>query len=209
MVEGVPMKIQRLEPRTRPKQQRAEETVNLILETAAAMLEDDGFEELTTNKICKAAGITTPALYHYFPNKYAILNELAQRLMEVQNAGLYQWVSDLGDREPTVEDFAASISEQIRITREFTGGVAIQRTLYATPQLIDIRLSSHWSAVSNLRAAQTWIRERMSDQELERRLRLIIEIGSSAMNMILEDPEIDEATTIRDVAEIFAFHLSR
>ncbi|MBE7637765.1 TetR family transcriptional regulator [Sneathiella sp. P13V-1] len=201
------MKIQRLEPRTRPKQQRAEETVHLILETAAAMLEEDGFEELTTNKICKAAGITTPALYHYFPNKYAILNELAQRLMEVQNAGLYKWVSDLGTCQPTVEDFEVSLSEQLRITRDFTGGVAIQRTLYATPQLIDIRLSSHWSAVSNLRSAQTWIKDTMSDDELERRLRLIIEIGSSAMNMILEDPEIDETTTIRDVAKIFATYL--
>ena len=201
------MKIQRLEPRTRPKQQRAEETVNLILETAAAMLEEDGFEELTTNKICKAAGITTPALYHYFPNKYAILNELAQRLMEVQNAGLYKWVSDLGTRQPTVEDFEVSLSEQLRITRDFTGGVAIQRTLYATPQLIDIRLSSHWSAVTNLGSAQTWIKGTMSEEELERRLRLIIEIGSSAMNMILEDPEIDEAVTIQDVAKIFATYL--
>ena len=43
------------------------------------MLEEVGFERLSTNMICKRAGLTPPALYRYFPNKYAVLKELGER----------------------------------------------------------------------------------------------------------------------------------
>ena len=49
--------------RTRPSQDRSQETFELILRTTGLLLEDQGFEQLSTNLICRKAGLTPPALY--------------------------------------------------------------------------------------------------------------------------------------------------
>lgn len=60
-----------LTAKKQPAQQRGAETYERILEVAAALLAEVGIERLSTNLICSKAGLTPPALYQYFPNKYA------------------------------------------------------------------------------------------------------------------------------------------
>jgi AcrR family transcriptional regulator len=62
-----------------PKQQRARQKVELILEAAARLLEQGRIETLTTNAIAETAGISIGTLYQYFNDKDAILNALADR----------------------------------------------------------------------------------------------------------------------------------
>ena len=71
-----------LATKKQPAQQRATETFERILEVTAQTLADVGIERLSTNLVCERAGLTPPALYRYFPNKYALLSELGQRLMQ-------------------------------------------------------------------------------------------------------------------------------
>lgn len=42
---------------------------------------------------CERAGLTPPALYRYFPNKYALLSESGQRLMQRQNERVDHWIT--------------------------------------------------------------------------------------------------------------------
>lgn len=198
-----------LEPRILPSQSRASKTVELILETAAGLLEELGFEELTTNKICKAAGLTPPALYRYFPNKYAIVSELAQRLMKLQNEALELAAPAFSEHGVTADLAEKLLAEQLQITREFKGGVAILKTLYATPQLSEIRLASHTDATAALTKLMSDFGTEMEEEALFLRVRLIVEVGNSAIEMLVENPQMDEATVIRDTAEIMYFHLTK
>ncbi|WP_445380862.1 TetR/AcrR family transcriptional regulator, partial [Pseudomonas syringae] len=50
-----------------------------------------GIERLSTNLVCERAGLTPPALYRYFPNKYALLTVLGERLLEKQNERIDHW----------------------------------------------------------------------------------------------------------------------
>ncbi|OXM51091.1 TetR/AcrR family transcriptional regulator [Amycolatopsis alba] len=43
-----------------------------ILDAAAWCFSEKGFEKTTTAEICRAAGISTGSLFHYFPNKRAV-----------------------------------------------------------------------------------------------------------------------------------------
>ncbi|MYQ39656.1 transcriptional regulator, TetR family [Streptomyces sp. LamerLS-316] len=43
-----------------------------ILDAATGLFAAKGYERTTTAEICKAAGISTGSLFHYFPNKRAI-----------------------------------------------------------------------------------------------------------------------------------------
>ena len=69
---------QRVNPRE-PRQERSRQKVELMLEAAIRILEKEGLEGLTTNAIAARAGVSIGTLYQYFPNKEAILDDLADR----------------------------------------------------------------------------------------------------------------------------------
>lgn len=56
-----------------PGQARSHETVSVILEASARILESDGLRGLNTNAIAAKAGVSIGSLYQYFPNKDAIV----------------------------------------------------------------------------------------------------------------------------------------
>ncbi|MBB4864878.1 AcrR family transcriptional regulator [Pseudomonas nitritireducens] len=67
--------------RRTPRQARALEKVDLILEASRQLLERDGLDGFTTDSVAERAGVSVGTLYQYFPNKQRILDELAQREM--------------------------------------------------------------------------------------------------------------------------------
>jgi len=60
-------------PRRYARQRRSRELVSAILEAGVQLLENEGDESLTTNRIAERAGVSIGSLYRYFPNKEAIL----------------------------------------------------------------------------------------------------------------------------------------
>ena len=120
-----------LDARRQPTQQRGRETVDRLLDATAALLEEAGFEALTTNKIAARAEVNVASLYKYFPNKYALIRALAERNMErqrelialaLEKAGEGDWkkVTDLaldGFLEHLVnEPGYAAVGEAIRVS---------------------------------------------------------------------------------------------
>ncbi len=68
-----------LQPRKRPRQQRSERTRDQILDAAVEVFAQHGYKHGTTNRIAERADISIGSLYQYYPNKDAILLELACR----------------------------------------------------------------------------------------------------------------------------------
>jgi AcrR family transcriptional regulator len=66
-------------PRAAPRQQRSRETYDRVLDAAAAIFKEFGYAGTTTNKIAEAAGISIGTLYHYIPDKDALLYSLTER----------------------------------------------------------------------------------------------------------------------------------
>jgi AcrR family transcriptional regulator len=75
----MPSADRRLQPRRKPRQVRAELTRERILAAAAHVFAEHGYAAGTTNRIAERARISIGSLYQYFPNKDAILAELAVR----------------------------------------------------------------------------------------------------------------------------------
>lgn len=65
-----------------PTQARARKRYNLILDHASRLIREAGYENVTTNGIADAAGVSIGSLYQYFPNKEAILAALSERYLE-------------------------------------------------------------------------------------------------------------------------------
>lgn len=77
MSDAVPQ--QRPRPRKAPRQARSLETVRVIVEAAARILEADGFGGFSTNAVAERAGVSVGSLYQYFPRKEALLGALIVR----------------------------------------------------------------------------------------------------------------------------------
>ncbi|MEU4420247.1 TetR/AcrR family transcriptional regulator [Actinoplanes sp. NPDC024001] len=69
------------EERPRRRQARGERRMAEILDAAAGVFAEAGFERATTNAIAAAAGISPGSLYQFFPNKPALAQALADRFV--------------------------------------------------------------------------------------------------------------------------------
>ncbi len=68
-------------PRKRPKQSRSAELVRAIREACLQILEQEGADRLTTQRIADVAGVNIASVYQYFPNKEAVLAEVYEGQM--------------------------------------------------------------------------------------------------------------------------------
>ncbi|OBQ73654.1 TetR/AcrR family transcriptional regulator [Mesorhizobium erdmanii] len=68
-----------LEPRKQPRQQRSSKVVDRILDAALTLTREQGTRTPTTLAIAQRAGLSVGSVYQYFPNKEAILLDLARR----------------------------------------------------------------------------------------------------------------------------------
>ena len=65
--------------RRRPKQRRAQQTVDAVLDAVVRLLKREGFSAVTTNRIAEVAGVSIGSVYQYFVDKQAIFVALHQR----------------------------------------------------------------------------------------------------------------------------------
>jgi len=72
----------RIKARKQPLQQRSRETVAVILEAAARVLEARGLEGYNTNAVAERGGISVGSVYQYFPNKDALTLALIAKFEE-------------------------------------------------------------------------------------------------------------------------------
>lgn len=68
--------------RRRPRQARGRERVDRILDAAAAVFAEVGYDAATTNAIAQRADTSIGSLYQFFPHKQAILQALSERYLE-------------------------------------------------------------------------------------------------------------------------------
>jgi AcrR family transcriptional regulator len=98
----MPAKRQPIEDKRRiPRQARAEETVTVILEGAAQILEAGGLAAFTTNAVAERAGVSIGTLYQYFADKNALIRALAERELQATLGRVRQAL--LGEIDPTPE----------------------------------------------------------------------------------------------------------
>lgn len=73
-------------PRKKPIQKRGEFTVTSIIDAAREILLKQGVEAVTTRRVAERAGVAVGTLYQYFPNRDAILMQLAHRIMSEESS---------------------------------------------------------------------------------------------------------------------------
>ncbi len=199
-----PVTTPSLDAKSLPTRARGKTTYEAVLATAGELLAEVGFERLTTNLVCERAGLTPPALYRYFPNKYALISELARRLMQAQDEAVFAWIDEGGataqSLDETVEKNLRLQKQLITITRGHPGGLWILRAIRAVPVLQEVRTASRNLVLDRMFGALRDAYPSVSDEHLRTAMRLSEQMTYAAVEMILEDPDLDDATVAEEVS---------
>lgn len=179
-----PRRAIELRPRRSPQQSRAKQTVEKILDATAELLDEEGHENLTTERVAERSGVNIATLYHYFPNKQALLHALARQFAEQQQERLdavYRQRKEVGWRD-TVDKL---VDAGFEFNRTVKGALAVTRAMQSNSSLrqIDYERDSRQSELVAAVLAELGIKG--SRLELQTRALVLLQTAGSAMDKAL------------------------
>ncbi|HKQ13406.1 MAG TPA: TetR/AcrR family transcriptional regulator [Steroidobacteraceae bacterium] len=185
------------------------QTRERLLDVAGELLGKVGIERISTNMICARAGLTPPALYRYFKDKYAVLEALGLRLMDRQNVVLSAWLDEHvpNGLDALADHTADLLRDTAAITAAEPGAIWTLRALRAVPQLAHVRIESHRLVTDRMVKAYAPLVPKMSKKELWRRVRVSIEFGFAVDEMLNEEDRIKRDDIIKEAARMLRWTL--
>jgi AcrR family transcriptional regulator len=205
---AVRQRVELLE-KNKPQQDRAKRTYERILAAAAELLVEVGVERISTNLVAERASITVPALYRYFPNKYAVLNALGAALMDKQNAVFQQWFDKYlahNDLQLLLANVYELLKETYDVTRIQIGGLEVVQALRAVGPLQEVRLASHRLIANQFAIIVAELLARPVDELVKTQARLSIDTGYAIVEMALEDQSLPTDTILREGSQMIQFY---
>ncbi|MDA8782535.1 TetR/AcrR family transcriptional regulator, partial [Porticoccaceae bacterium] len=181
----------KLTPRNQPVQKRAMARRNQILEVTAELLEQVGQDDLTTILVAKRVGISVGTLYHYFPNKYAIMYALAEQWVGEMDVALQELEAD--DLENTsIKKFVdRSIDRMLLVYTNQRGLLPLVQAMFGVPELKELDLI-HDDLIINAMARMFDRMEIASEpSELGRLGRVYLEISHALLLVVVNQSNED------------------
>lgn len=148
-----------------PKQARAAATLGRILDAAVEVLVERGLQGFNTNVVADAAGVNVATLYHYFPDKNAILLELFHRNEERRVGFVVNHLRSLATTDDPHRWVDELVGHLLAVRLHEPAGAVLRRAWRAVPELMDVEQERNDALVT---AIATAIGERYPHQTVER-----------------------------------------
>jgi AcrR family transcriptional regulator len=113
---------------------------NKILQASVALIEEEGLARLSMREVARRAGVTHQAPYHYFPDREAILAEIATQGFRMLNSAVLEAVAAVpGSDVPLDRQCAtARITALTRAYVEFACRHRAHFRIMFRPELVDM-----------------------------------------------------------------------
>jgi len=112
--------------RRRPVQRRSVERFERMLDACALLLDEVGYDELTTSQVARRAGVPIGTLYQFFDGKAALAQALARRNLDLFLERLHaRFAAAPGAVASWGDAAAAVIAEFVAMKREVAGFAAV------------------------------------------------------------------------------------
>lgn len=131
-------KSQDLKPRNAPVQDRSKQRSKQIVDVTGELLERVGLDDLNTILIAKEVGISVGSLYHYFPNKHAILHAMGSRWLENVEVALDEiarWPIEEMALDELVEKM---LTIKLKVYRKQKAILTLVQAMFSVPELRDL-----------------------------------------------------------------------
>ncbi len=190
--------------RTMPKQGRAVQTYERLLDVSGDLLAEVGIERISTNLICARAGMTPPALYRYFKDKYAVLDALGRRLLARRGDILTLWLAEVSPKG--AQALADGLGDVLTATWQATlnepGGIWILRALRAVPQLAHVRAEAYADMTEIMATAFAASLNHPPRDDLWLRVRVALEFAFSADELLFEETRLPPEVIIAEATDL-------
>ncbi|TPK57133.1 TetR/AcrR family transcriptional regulator [Mesorhizobium sp. B2-4-9] len=189
-------------PRRRPKQERSRERIDAILSTTMRLIGEKGIDAVTMKEVGALAGGPIATVYHYFPNKSAILAMLYERFSEESRARFGEIIAEISGLEDVtaaadrmIEDYYRRVADD-RAIQDLQNAIQADKAL----QNLDIAETRHQAKMFCDHVAPMLRPDRRED--FARVVFLIFQLAGGVVRLALTQDEKEGRRTIDDYRSI-------
>jgi len=191
--------IRALSPRSKPVQKRALARREQILAATAVLLEEVGQDDLTTILVAKRVGVSVGTLYHYFPNKYAILYALAEQWLGEWNLALLELEAHKIESLSLKKFVEMVLDRTLLVYKNQSGILPLVQAMFGVPELKELD-SQHDELIIASMARMFRRLEITEDQaELSRLGSVWMEVSHALLLVIVDQNPTDSARSLSDL----------
>lgn len=191
--------LRKTESRAQPVQKRAQERRNLILGVTAELLEEVGQDDLTTILVAKRAGVSVGTLYHYFPNKYAIMYALAEQWVGEMDVALQALEIEPVESYSVKRFVEGSVERMLAVYTNQQGLLPLVQAMYGVPELKELDLVHDELIITSM--ARMFQRMDISSKanELARLGRTYLELSHALIIVAVNQNKTDAEKTLSEL----------
>ncbi len=192
-------KKQNLAPRNAPVQGRSRERSRQILDATSELLEEVGFDDLNTILIAKAVGISVGSLYHYFPNKHAILFAMGSRWLEEVEDVLNSMALWPIEEMPLDELVDRMLAANLKVYKQQKAILTLVQAMFAVPGLRELDERHDEMYIARMAEIFKRMGSKAHIRERERMGRMYLEITHAASLVIVHQKGQRAQRTLEDL----------
>ena len=203
--------MQSVSPRSEPVQSRSIKRTRQILEVTSNLLETVGLNDLNTAIIAKEVGISVGSLYHYFPNKHAILYAMGKSWLD----SIEEVLNDIEEwpvESLSLEDFIDQVVDiNLRTYRQQKAVLRLVQAMFSVPELRELDERHDDMVISQMAKVFKRLGINKHIRERERIARHYLEVTHSSYLVIVNQNEQRATRTLQDLKimlqSLLAHHL--
>ena len=203
--------MQSVSPRSEPVQSRSIKRTQQILEVTSNLLETVGLNDLNTAIIAKEVGISVGSLYHYFPNKHAILYAMGKSWLD----SIEEVLNDIEEwpvESLSLEDFIDQVVDiNLRTYRQQKAVLRLVQAMFSVPELRELDERHDDMVISQMAKVFKRLGFNKHIRERERIARHYLEVTHSSYLVIVNQNEQRATRTLQDLKimlqSLLAHHL--
>ena len=191
--------LRKLTPRSTPVQKRAHQRREEILSVTAQLLDQVGQDDLTTILVAKTVGVSVGTLYHYFPNKYAIMYALAERWLGEMDIALRE-LEDFNLETLSLKKFVEMSTDRMLLTYQNQEGLLpLVHAMSGVPELKELDYHHDETIIAAMARMFARLDIATHKTELERLGREWLEVSHALLLVIVHQGEADGDRTLSDL----------
>lgn len=202
-------KAQDLAPRHAPVQGRSKKRSKEIIDVTGELLERVGLDDLNTILIAREVGISVGSLYHYFPNKHAILYAMGSRWLETVEAALDEIAAWPVESMPMDQLVEQMLTLKLKTYKRQKAILTLVQAMFSVPELRELDEQHDTLEISRMAAVFRRMGIKRHLKERERLGRLYLEVTHSVMLVVVNQKGERARRTLADLKMIICNLLSQ
>ncbi|MEU1149153.1 TetR/AcrR family transcriptional regulator [Streptomyces sp. NPDC005863] len=188
-----------------PVQERSTERLTRILDACAAVLDEVGYEGLTTRAVAQRAGVPIGSVYRFFGNKRALVDALAHRNLDAYAQRVTERVAavERGDWRGAVD---AAFDEYLAMMRTVPGFGLVDFGVPCAPEAMpdaNVQVAERVAALLSVHL------DRPLDADLRRTMLVGVEAVDAVLQLAFRAAPSGDAALVDEARKLLHAYLGR